>query len=218
MPRLLTILALVALLAVPAMAAQTYTYSWDNDGTTFLGSFGAVDASLTADDNYPSSAGYGLLLTKTNNVLAGYGTAFVACIWGLQEGDQISADFMRYDPEPGYPRLRLWAHYNDSLGAPDNRNHDTMVNDGLAYGDNSFGTESGWDNPSFTWTVPAGHTGLVIDAVVYGDMYDEIVVDDLTVTVPDHAHVQMPDCYYEPGQAPVDARTSTWGGVKALFE
>ena len=218
MPRLFMILVLVALLAAPAAAEQTYTYSWDDPGTTYLGSFDDVEASLTADVNHPLHAGHGLLLTKANTVLDGYGTAFLASIWGLQEGDQVTADFWRYDEATGYPRMRLWAHYNDALGTPDNRSHDMMVNDGLAYGDNSFGAEAGWDNPRWTWTIPAGHNGLVITAAVYGEMYDEMVVDELTVVGPDHAHVQMPDCYYEPGQPPVAAEAATWGGVKALFE
>jgi len=218
MRTLMIVTCIVCLLAAPALAEKSYDYQWFTDGATILGNFADCDATLSQTMNRPSSAGYALQVTKTTSASQGYATAFLALVWGLQEGDVVTASFWRHDPEPGYPRLRLWAHYNDALGLPDNRSHDTQVVSGLAYGDMDFGAENGWDNPEWAWTMPAGHSGLVVDVVVYGDPGDTVYLDDLQITIPNHAVIQLPMFFFDENGNPVAAESRSWSGIKALFQ
>ncbi len=218
MRTLMIVLVAAVLLATPALAERTYDYYWQVDGATFLGSFDNCTGELSSDMNFPMHTGSALKLTKTISVTEGYSTGFLAAVWNLNEGDQVTYSYWRYDAIVGYPRVRLWAHYNDALGAPDNRSHDMLVNDGLAYGNNSFGYESGWEQVSYTWTMPAGHVGLVIDCVIYGDYGSEVYVDDMSITVPDNACVQDPAVYHDEMGSPTAVEAQTWGTVKALFQ
>ena len=145
MRTLMIVLVAASLLATPALADRTYEYCWNDGDNTILGTFDNCTADVTNEYNMPLHAGYGVALTKTTDVDSGYSTAFLACVWGLLPGDQVTASYWRYDNCVGYPRLRLWAHYNDSLVESDYRGQDLDLNDGLAYGNNSFGTESGWE-------------------------------------------------------------------------
>ena len=208
---------IVCVLAAPALAEKTYDYKWYTEGATILGTLGGCEAALSAEMNLPTAPGYALQLTKTTPATQGYATAFLACVWGLQEGDVVTASFWRHDPTAGYPRMRLWAHYNDALGQPDNRSHDTQVVNGLAYGDMDFGTEAGWDNPEWTWTVPAGHCGLVIDAVVYGEVGDVMYLDDFNITIPNHAVIQTPMFFFDENGNPVSTDSQSWSEIKTLF-
>ena len=218
MRTLMTVFLAASLLATPALAERTYEYSWSDGNNTILGTFDNCTADVTTTYNMPLHAGYGLALTKTTDVASGYSTAFLGCVWNLRGGDQVSASFWRYDPTVGYPRMRLWAHYNNGLQDSDYRGQDLMLNDGLAYGNNSFGAEAGWEQFSYTWTIPAGHTGLVIDAVVYGDYGAVMYVDELSLTVPDHAYARVPGTYYDAAGEATAATPTTWSDVKALFE
>jgi hypothetical protein len=212
------VLLAASLLATPALANRTYEYAWSDGDNTILGTFENCMADVTTEYNMPLHNGYGIALTKTTDVNSGYSTAFFACVWGLLPGDQVTASYWRYDPVVGYPRLRLWAHYNDSLDESDYRGQDLELYDGLAYGNNSFGSEGGWERFEYTWTVPADHTGLVIDAVLYGDYGATLYVDEMTLTVPDHAFARVPGTYYNAQGEATAAEQATWGGVKALFQ
>ncbi len=218
MRTLMIVLVAASLLATPALADRTYVYSWDDGDNTILGTFDNCTADLSDVYNMPLHNGYGVALTKTTDVFSGYATAFFACVWNLRVGDQVTASFWRYDMGVGYPRMRLWAHYNNGLIESDYRGQDLEVNDGLAYGNNSFGTESGWERFTYTWTIPANQTGLVIDSVIYGDYGVVMYVDELTVTVPDHAYARVPGTYYDNAGSPTAAASATWSDVKALFQ
>jgi len=218
MRTLMIVFVAATLLATPALADRTYQYSWDDGDNTILGSFEDCTATVSSAHNMPLHSGYSVALTKATDVYSGYSTAFFACVWDLQAGDQVTASYWRYDNNVGYPRLRLWAHYNDGLVESDYRGQDLVLNDGLAYGNNSFGAEAGWEQFSYTWTIPAGHTGLVIDAVVYGDYGAVMYVDELSLTVPDHAYARVPGTYYDAAGEATAATPTTWSDVKALFE
>jgi hypothetical protein len=217
MRTLMIVLVAASLLATPALASRTYEYSWNDGNNTILGTFDNCTADVSNEYNMPLHNGYAVTLTKLNDVDSGYATAFMACVWGLLPGDQVTASYWRYDNRVGYPRLRLWAHYNDGLAESDYRGQDLVINDGLAYGNNSFGTESGWERLEYTWTVPANHTGLVIDVVLYGDYGSVLYVDEMSLTVPDHAYARLPGTYYDASGAATAADPQTWSNVKALF-
>ena len=221
MRKSLITLALAALLLAPALAfggTNTYIYDWSGDAD-YLGCF----HTFMSADKGPAynrtgfSAGDGLLLTK--NTIGGYALGFVATVWGLQEGDQVTASVWRYDNMSSMPYFALWAHYNDALmQAADARGQDMSVDDGNCYGDQRLGNQTGWEQYSHTWTVEAGHSGLVIDAQVYGSQGAQMYLDDLVLTVPDHASVRMPNAVYLAGFNPTPTEASTWSNVKGLFE
>jgi hypothetical protein len=220
MRTLMIVFVAVSLLATSAEAlpdSRTYEYSWDDGDNTILGSFEDCTAETSSVYNNPAHAGYGIALTKTTSEDS-YSSAFLACVWALEAGDQVTASYWRLDSTVGYPRLRLWAHYNDGLSDSDYRGQDFEPNDGLAYGNNSFGTENGWEQFTYTWTIPAEHTGLVIDAVLYGVNGATLYVDELALTVPDHAFARMPGTYYDANGQPTAAAPTTWSNVKALFQ
>jgi hypothetical protein len=207
------------LMAVPAMAAQTYTYDWADGNADYLGCF---DTSLTAvvsgAYNYPVSAGSGLALTKTLSN-DGYAPGFIASVWDLQDGDQVTFSCWRFDNASGLPYFRLWAHYNNMLvEAADARGQDMQVNDGNMQGNNSFGSQIGWEQFSWTWTVADGNTGMIIDACVYGSAGATIWIDDVEITVPDHASVRLPNAVYPAGGSPTPTEATSWSAVKAIFQ
>lgn len=221
--RKLMITLAACLLAVPAMAAQTYTYNWLEDDVTFIGTFGTETpdmlASASVGANRTGSNGNGLVLTKNNPSVSGYALGFLAAIWDLEAGDEVTVSLWRYDPMSGMPYFRLWAHYNNALAdAEFATGQDMSIHDGNLMGNNSFGVQNGWEQFSYTWTVGAGNTGLVIDAVVYGDLGAVIWIDDIEVTVPDHASVRLPHAVFEAGGPPVAVEVATWSQVKALFQ
>lgn len=218
MRKSLITLALIGLLAMPAMAAQTYTYDWSGDAD-YLGTF-FTDASgeLYGLQDHTGDGGGCLLLTK-NTYGGGYALGFIASVWGLQEGDEVTVSCWRYDNNSAMPYFALWAHYNDALEeAGDARGQDMAVDDGNCYGDQKLGVQNGWEEYTHTWTVEAGHTGLVIDAQVFGYGGHQMMVDDLSITVPDHASVRTPDTVYPAGGEPTAAEATSWTAVKTLFQ
>lgn len=217
MRKSLITLALIGLLAVPAMAAQTYTYDWSGDAD-YLGCFGSdASAEIYALQDHTGDGGGSLLLTKNN--WGPYANGFVASVWGLQEGDEVTVTCWRYDNYSSMPYFALWSHYNDALEeAADARGQDMAVDDGNCYGNSQLGVQNGWEEYSHTWTIGAGHTGLVIDAQVYGSTGAYMLVDDLSITVPDHASVRTPDTVYPAGGEPTALEPASWTAVKSLFQ
>ncbi len=217
---MLTIFA-ISLLAMPALAVQLYTFDWNSGtGADYLGCFdNDCTVELGVGYNHAGSAGDGLKITKNTNMTDGVAQAFLAAIWNLEAGDEVTVSIWRYDMGSSMPYFRLWAHYNDALvnDAAAGRGQDMETNDGNMQGDNSFGLQTGWEQSSHTWTVAEGHTGIVIDGTVYGDYGANIYVDDIVIAAPDHADVRLPHEIYSGGVVtPVEIHT--WTAVKAIFQ
>jgi hypothetical protein len=208
MKRMLMILAALALMAGAASAQVVVTYGWE-DGDTVIGTYADIDASLATAPDPVHGGMYSLYLL--DQTASGTPQAYVAYIWGLQDGDEVTACFWRWDDTPGAsPSARIWGHWNDT-DPPDPAGYS-----GSAGGNSDYGLGLGWDETCFTWTV-LGHTGLVVEARTYSNPGDYTYVDDLTVTAPDHAWVQVPGFIREPDGTVISAESRTWGQVKALY-
>lgn len=206
MTRLFTLMAIVSLTAGVAFSQQdTYCYGWE-DGGDALGEYGAVN--YFNDSAHVSEGLASLAIEET-----GSGTAqiYVAWITNLSEGDVVDASFDVYDPslidgDSVYPRTRIWAHYS--------LEDDINAYDGSAGGNDEYSDGLGWTNLGWSWTIPEGKVALVIEVRPYGaDPYDQGYnwVDNLCVSIPDHAYLHFP------GTGPVGVEASDWSAVKALF-
>ncbi len=105
-------------------------------------------------------------------------------------------------PPGAAPSCRIWAHWNDN---PDD------INDysGSAGGQSDYGPGDGWDLASHSWTVADGHTGMIIEVRTYSSAGDIVWIDDMSITVPDHATVRTP--------MQTEIQRSTWANIKATF-
>ncbi len=200
MKTLLTLIAIMSLAG--AASAQTYAcYGWE-DGGTSLGEFGLVEY---ANDGTNVSEGVSALSVR--EVGSGTGQIYAAWITGLNEGDVVTASFDAYDDSPGsaYTSTRIWGHF-----ALDG---DINAYDGSAGGNSTFSDGLGWNNLSYTWTIPAGKTTLVVEIRPYGaSPFDQTPnwVDNICVTAPEAAII-----YFPGGTVP--ASESSWSDMKALF-
>jgi hypothetical protein len=150
-------------------------------------------------------------LMLVHNSPSGTPQAYVAWVTGLGTADVVEASVWRHDVTPDAPpSCRLWAHWNDS---PD----DIETYDGSAGGSEDEGLGLGWDQDSWFWVISEGHTGLVIEVLVFAELGDTVWIDDLRVTVPPHAVVYLPDSAmgvedWEQG------KQSSWGRIKSGFK
>lgn len=210
--------ALIGLLAVPALADTTYTYSWFSNADYLGCQANGISAEMgTAYNRDAGAGGKGLLLTKT--VFGGNAKAYLAAVWNLVPGDQVTVSVWRHDSSSAMPYFGLWSHYNDTLGnVADARSQNMEINDGTLIGDNMLGLQNGWEEYSHTWTIGAGHSGLIIDAIVsQSGSGGQIMVDDLSLTVPEHASVRLPHAIYSGGIVTPNEATS-WTTIKNLFD
>jgi hypothetical protein len=183
----IAVLAAALMLAASAAQAVTVTYGWE-DGGTVLGTYGTVLASNVSS---PVHSGAKSLQLVDNYSGSNTPQAYVAWVKGLSDGDVVTASFWRYDTTIGTsPSTRIWAHWNDTS--------DVMGYSGSAGGNSDYGTTSGWQQLTWSWTVSGGHTGLVIEARTYSDALDTVWIDDLTVTAPNTASILTP-AVPEPG-------------------
>ena len=144
-------------------------------------------------------------LRLEDNSYSGTPEAYVAWVWGLQDGDIVEACLWRYDTTPeGSPSCRLWAFWNDD---PD----DIYSYAGSAGGNADYGPGAGWDRVCHSWTVAGGHTGLVVTTRTYSGIGDTVWIDDFTIVIPPHAFALAP----EPPPSAVE--DLSWAAIKALF-
>ena len=195
--------------ASAATATMYIDYGWEDNGTV-VGIYPDPLLPSIIATNVPSWTGNpvhggNFCLKLEDNAESGTPQAFLAYAWGLQDGDEITVGFWRYDTTPdAAPSVRLWGHWNDEL--PGNLDGYS----GSASGDWEYGPGDARDYTSFVYTV-AGNTGLVIEARTYSAAGDIVWLDDLHIEFPDHVQVQIPGC------SPVATETESWGGMKALF-
>jgi len=227
----LLIAAAMCLVATAAFADYTASYSWEDGTSTILGSYGNlvdptnVTGMQTGQSGLPGTSYscpgaydgmYYLHVAEETH----YSTpqAYLACITGIVEGDNITVGFYGYDITPGsdYPSWRLWGHYSDAVVCTDCPGEYT----GSASGPPDYSAGEGWDYLEYTWIMPAldvDWTALVIEGRIYStpttcdscrtDYWGDLV----TVTVPDHCTVTFPD------GCPSATEANTWGGIKALY-
>lgn len=207
-------LAVSAVCATQARADRTITWHFDVPvSPLILGSYGSeYIAELDPAMNYGGGTGSALKITKGPG---GTLQIFLAGVWGLNAGDQVTAGFHRYDTTPNgsfspdSPAARIWAHYNDSLPS------DLAAANGSASGNSDYGPGTGWDYTQYTWSVFPGHNGLMIECRAYHIPGSVVWIDDFQVTVPDHAWVITPEGTFDP--APVSVESGSWGRLKALY-
>ncbi|MBD3348161.1 MAG: hypothetical protein GF400_03060, partial [Candidatus Eisenbacteria bacterium] len=168
-------LAIVALIAMPAMAQQTCCYSWENGGT-ILGFYGNlvddtnVTGSQTGDDSeggtYTCPGAYDgdNYLHVAEEPIGGTPQAYLAHITGLAYGETVTAGFYGYDITPmAAPSLRIWAHYTDGV--------DLNSYEGSASGNYDYTAGTGWDYVEHTWTFEDDGTGERQGLMIEGRLY-----------------------------------------------
>ncbi len=165
----------VGLMIAPCMA-RADDFGWEDGTSTILGMYPAAAVTATnAVDQHHDGGARSLKLLRNSATTA---EAFVAWVTGLTDGDVVTASFWRYDTTPGAgPSCRIWGSY--TYGGGINRYA------GGAGGNESYGSETGWDQTSYTWTFDSdGGTrdGLRIEARVYSASGAIVWVDDISVT------------------------------------
>jgi hypothetical protein len=203
MKTLLTIIAVVAFAGI-ANAQTQGCYGWE-DGGLALGEYGIVEYGPTGS-GYASEGIYSLAVRETGS---GTGQIYGAWIKNLNEGDVVDVSFDVYDDSEGslYTSTRIWGHY--ALAG-----NDINAYDGSASGNSTYSDGLGWNTLSYSWTIPAGKTTLVVEIRPYGaSPYDQgfNYVDNICVSVNnDNATIEFPG-------GTVGSDDGTWSGVKALF-
>ncbi|MCD4700862.1 MAG: hypothetical protein K8S24_03300 [Candidatus Aegiribacteria sp.] len=195
-----TILTLLAVFVFSGIATADYTVNYGWEGTaTIMGQYGDIIASISTVQVHGGDQS----LYLVDDQASGTPQAYVAWVVGLLDGDEVTGSFWRYDTTPGSsPSCRISGNWNDDPG-------DINGYNGSAGYNSDYGPGTGWDETSYVWTVVDGHTGLVITCRTYSNPGDDVWLDDMSITVPDHATVRTPDY--------VPIHRSTWGDIKAAF-
>ncbi len=200
-----TILTLLAVFVFSGIATADYTldYGWE-DTATLLGMYPLecyIDDLVTTPPGPVHTGDQALYVEKT---ISGTPQGFVGWVVGLVDGDQVTVNLWFYDDSPsGYPSGRIWAHWNDDPNDP-------AAYNGSASGNGTYTSGIGWEELSYTWTVASGHTGIIIEARVYGDSASVCHLDDISITAPDLAEIRFPGYV-------VALQRSTWADIKASF-
>ena len=165
-----------------ASAASSFTCDWEDGASTIIGQYSDIIATNVSDPVHGGSRS----LKLEDAAVSGTPQAYLTWVTGLQDGDVVTASFWAYDTTPsGSPSTRIWAHYNDD---PD----DVTGYNASASGNDDYPAGDGWSELAYTWNIADGHTGLIIEARTYSNPGDTVWIDDLTITVPDHAGVLLP--------------------------
>ena len=194
------ILTLLAVFAFSGIATADYTVDYGWEGTaTIMGQYGDILASISTVHVHDSAQS----LYLVDDAASGTPQAFVALITGLQAGDSIYGEFWRYDITPGAsPSCRIWGHW---ISDPNDINSYA----GSAGGNSDYGPGTGWYLASYKWGAEAGDENLVIEVRTYSSAGDDVWIDEMSITAPDHAMILTPD------QTALQRRT--WADIKAAF-
>lgn len=206
--KLMITFLMLAVCATGAWAQQTETFGWEDGASTHLGFFGALGEATNVND-FAHTGSHSLYMTE--DPLDGTPQVYVAWIYGLQDGDEVTASFWSWDDTPDaavYPRTRIWGHYTSN---------DIEDYQGSASGNDAYTTGIGWEEQSHTWTIDLlsdpDRTALVVEFRLYSadGAQGPYYCDDITVTAPDHAVIVLAN------EDPVGTVDSSFGSVKALF-
>lgn len=130
--------------------------------------------------------------------VGGTPNGYVAWVTGLSAGDTVTATMWFKGASNGVDddgKGKIWGQYTS--------NDDITAYENSAPGPSAYAGEGGvWTQSSHTWTIDAGRTALVIEARMYSDGSNNILLgDDLTVsTNNDGAKITLaggtnePDC------------------------
>jgi hypothetical protein len=172
--------AVVCLCAAMALG-ETSSYSWESCQSP-LGTYGEPLWQIGRTQVHDGMCA----LEIAEDAPTGTPQVYVAWVKDLGDGDVVTASFWRYDDTPGAsPSARIWGHWNDDL-------IDVNAYHGSAGGNDDYGPGTGWDLAEHSWTVADGHTGLVIEARVYGMVGEFVPIDEIVVNAPDGAYIQFP--------------------------
>jgi hypothetical protein len=208
MHRLITLFLILAFAGV-AGAETVVDYGWEDDGDV-LAIYPDEDSIIPSNvaEWEPGEQVYdgNFALKLVDNAESGTPQAYLVYLWFLQDGDEITVSFYRYDDSPeAAPSVRIWGHWNHELpGNPEGYS-------GSAGGNGDYGPGEGWDQTEYTWTAVDGHSGLVIEARTYSLAGDTVWLDNLHIEAPDHVWIQIPGC------SSVGPGDATWSDVKSLF-
>ena len=186
----------VAAMASSAMAEISASSGWeDNAADALLGTFGNV-GDYGYDQADPFAGTNSLFIME--DPLSGTPQGYVAWIRGLSEGDTVTVSMWFKGEDSGsgdtIAKGRLWAHYTDEV--------DTTSYLGSASGPSDYaGDEGVWEQSTYTWTVAAGQTALMIEARIYSYGENNMILgDDMVVTVSnDNANITLAGVVPAPG-------------------
>jgi len=235
---LLTSLALLLLLTVPAWAIQHLSYSWEDCTGTILGYSGNLANPTNVTGLQAGSKGDVPPLTWScpgaydgvrylhvaESPHSSTPQAYLVCITGLQTGDSVYASYWGWDDEATdpYPSLRIWAHYSNAVLCSDCPG-DYEGSAGEGRNNTGYTAGTGWEKMSASWIYGvdgspyADAAALVIEMRLYSSPTTSTVystdywADLVEVSIPDHARACFPDW------SPTPVENTTWGRVKSLF-
>ena len=204
MMKKLLLLLLVCCLSVSVLAERyVYKYGWeDNPSTPTLGAFRSTDviaSTASAGDSDPVQTGsYSLELVDNDTGYPSdelYGEqAYICQVNGLEDGDVVIGKYSRYNDSSVSTAdvgVRISANYVTAAGGYLGYFDDTSKNDA------GIGTTDVWEDISYVWTYDASvgdsEGSIMILARQYMDAGDTVYLDDLEVTIPDHASIILPN-------------------------
>jgi len=217
----LFLIAIMMLIAVPAVAQQTVCYSWE-DGGLLMGYYGNIVDIVNVSGPQTGSQGSTLPDYTCPGAYDGeyylhvaedphYSTpqAYIAWVTNLLDGDLVTVSFYGYDITPGAsPSWRIWGHWTDSV--------DPESYLGSASGPADYSAGLGWDMMEHTWTMAGGDgNALMVEGRLYSTPatmdpdHTDYWCDYVCVTAPDHAVVIF--------QLASPVEDASWANIKALY-
>jgi hypothetical protein len=228
----IALIAVLSLLAIPAAAQFTCTYSWE-DGGTVLGYYGnMVNESNVTGPQTGQAGDQGMwtcpgaydgeyYLHVAESPHSSTPQVYIAWITGLVAGDVVTADYWAFDNIDsdyyGYPSCGIWAHYATNTDV-----NSYQGSAGMGGGTGAYTSGIGWENLTSFWTFGvdgspyAGAEAIVVEMRLYSSPatsdpnLTDYWADLVKITAPTTACVTYPS-----GTTPVE--DTSWGNIKALY-